>query len=744
VGRKIWPAYVILGLILVFFGKNIFPVNGNLIGGIDVAAYFLWHAQFIKTQFLSGSIPLWNPYYYSGHPFLANPQAFVFYPATLLFVALPLPWAFNIDTLLHLYLAAMGMYFFVFLITESKSAGLASAVAYGLSGHFMSNLYAGHLTMIHTAGLLPWIFYFFEKGYRTERIRFSLIAGVVFGLQILSGEPQNNYYTALFVVIYLVIRYFSTARPLRPKPLYRPATSLVLILLVAFGVSAVQILPSLEFMSLSDRAEKTYQFATSWSFPPRNFFTFLVPKPPSSLIDSALSGYFGILALILAGIGAGASKYRPHVWCFRIMALIAVTIMLGSYTPIYHLYYKWLPGISTFRIPFRCIVIFVFSMTALAGFGVRHICEATTGKQRLVAMIWPGILLLCLFGGAAALRIPLTRKEMVTAVAFFICAFVILNLSWFLKNKSIVAGLIIAALFIDPYLIYSPHTPIINQNQILKKRPYEFLFEKDRGLYRVASSFDILDGMNFHYYGVNAYTPIALGRYYRFMHEMANAPIPKTTRHALNPQIFRPDCVFSSKVLGIKYAITETEAGYKLITAQQVMPRAVLVSNAIVLPRLEDHLQYIKRPDFDPQQQVLLETAPDKNTQPIPKVTLVPPKENNVVITSYQPNRIELKSVSDSDTYLVLSELFYPGWHAYVDGNKVRILRADYLLRAIPLTTGRHNIVFVYRPASFLAGAAVSIFTLLALGYICAAQYRKKLTQRQLEGLCSNTPEKSG
>src|SRR4030042_4573486 len=102
--RKIWPALVMLGFMIIFFREYIFPSHGNFLGGFDVAKYFLWHAKFIKEQLLSGSIPLWNPYYYSGHPFLANPQTFIFYPTTLLFVILPLPWGFNIDMLLHICL----------------------------------------------------------------------------------------------------------------------------------------------------------------------------------------------------------------------------------------------------------------------------------------------------------------------------------------------------------------------------------------------------------------------------------------------------------------------------------------------------------------------------------------------------------------------------------------------------------------------------------------------------------------
>jgi uncharacterized membrane protein YfhO len=139
----------------------------------------------------------------------------------------------------------------------------------------------------------------------------------------------------------------------------------------------------------------------------------------------------------------------------------------------------------------------------------------------------------------------------------------------------------------------------------------------------------------------------------------------------------------------------------------------------MVLPQLKDQLQYMKRPDFDPQQQVLLQSPLPKNAQPASKGT----EANNVTITKYQPDIIELSCFSDSDTCLVLSELFYPGWCAYLDGNKVQILRANYLLRAIALPAGRHNVVFVYRPLTLLAGAAITILTLLVLGVVSLRFY---------------------
>lgn len=492
------PAYIILALIIIFFDGKVFSTKGNFIGGYDVADYFFWQESFIKEQLLSGSIPLWNPYYYSGHPFVANPQTFVFYPATLLYLALPLPLAFNIDTLLHLYLAAMGIYCFVFIITESKTAGLAAATVYSFSGYFMDNIFAGHLTMLHTAALMPWLFYFVEKAFRTEQPFFLSVSGLVLGLQILSGEPQNSYYTVLFLTVYFFIRYFSACRTTSPKLLKWFAIYFPLILIVASGISAIQILPSAELMSLSDRAQNTYEFATFMSFPPQNFFTFLVAKPREALLNTnwEFGGYMGILSAVLAAMGMVFSKHRRYSYCFGIIAVIAVTIMLGSYTPIYHFYFKHLPGISTFRIPARCLVVFVFSMAILVGLGIRQLCESHIPKrQQIFMMAVLAILLIALFVGADVLHISLTSREILLAIGFIIAASIILNLRRFTKNAHLVPCCLIIVLFADLYLTYAQQVPEQSQNELLQKNPAELLFEQDIGFYRVNLPFGALRGM---------------------------------------------------------------------------------------------------------------------------------------------------------------------------------------------------------------------------------------------------------
>ena len=73
----------------------------------------------------------------------------------------------------------------------------------------------------------------------------------------------------------------------------------------------------------------------------------------------------------------------------------------------------------------------------------------------------------------------------------------------------------------------------------------------------------------------------------------------------------------------------------------------------------------------------------------------------------------------------MLSELFYPGWRAAVDGKEVSVLRADYLLRAVALDPGSHRIIFTYRPASFIIGGMTTLVTLLGLAVGGCLVFRK-------------------
>jgi hypothetical protein len=720
---------ILIILILIFTGSLVAPA-GTFIGGIDVPGYFYWNLAFVQDTIRAGVIPLWNPHYYSGHPFLANPSTFVFYPATLLYVLLPLPWAFNLDTLIHLFMASLGMFYLVRLITGSHKAGFASAIVFSLNGYFIERIFGGHITLIHAAALIPWVFFFIEKAMLSKSKGLFVLSGVVLGMQILGGDPQVSFYTALFSSMYFFLRLVVDLKPLQPAVLLKTCGYFLLYPFTAFCVSAVQILPSIEFKAFSERGQNTYDFATFMSFSPEQFFSFLIPKASSPTFNTnwEFGCYLGILALVVAGIGGLFYQNRKYVLCYAVLLAAALTFMLGSFTPLYYLYFKYIPVITTFRVPARSIVIFDFILSIFVGFGIHYLHESGLKLARYgISMLVAALLSIGIYVGVVTFQVPPASKELITAISIIAGTLVLLSLIFIMKNRTPVIWLIIAVLFADLYLVYSDSVPHLNSNELLQKQSYELVFEKDTSLYRVnvpgyRSEFYGLParGMKYQYYGINGNTPIILKDYFNFIYSMADVPMPEMFRHTFIPELFSPNLAFSSRILGLKYAIVETSGGYKIMSAEKYQQRALILRDMIFTPSYEDHLQILKNPDFDPQKKVLLEdsarSAVTKIGQPDAMV------QDTVDIEHYSPNRLVLRADCTEGGILLLSELYYPGWKAYVDGTSVQILRADYLLRAIPLGPGKHSIEVVYRPMSFLVGSAVSLSALLLLLFLWIAK----------------------
>ncbi len=723
---------ILIVLILIFTGILWAPA-GTFIGGIDVYGSHYWNAAFIQDTIRAGVIPLWNPYYYSGHPFLANPSTFVFYPATILYVLIPLPWAFTLDTLIHLFIASLGMLYLVRLITGSHKAGLASSIVFGLNGYFIDRIFAGHIALIHSAALIPWVFFFMEKALLTKSKGWFVMSGLVLAMQVLGGDPHINFYTALFSSLYFLLRLLVDLKLFQPVVLLKTCGYFILFPFTAFCVSAIQILPSVELAALSERAQNTYDFATFMSFSPGQFFSFLIPRASSPTFNTnwEFGCYVGILALVVAGIGGLFNQNRKYVLCYGVLLVIVLTFMLGSFTPLYFLYYKYLPVIATFRIPARAVVMFDFILSIFVGFGIHYLHESGMKLGRYgISILFTIILTICMYVGVVTFKIPLASKEVVTAISIFAVTAVLLSLTFLMKNRTPVIWLIIAALFVDVYIVYSDSVPRLNSDTLLQKQPYEQVFQKDTSLYRVSvpgyrGEFYGFPsrGMKHQYYGINGSAPIILKDYFNFIYNMADAPKPEMLRHTFSPELFNQNIAFSSRILGLKYAIVETPSGYKMMSTENYQPRAMILRDMIFTPSYLDHLQILKSPDFDPQKKVLLDESSRTAVSKIVQTDAI--VQDWVDIEHYTANRLKIKADAPSGGILLLSELYYPGWKAYVDGTSVPILRADYLLRAIPLTPGKHSIEVVYRPMSFLVGSAVSLSALLVLLLLWTAKRYK-------------------
>jgi hypothetical protein len=163
-------------------------------------------------------------------------------------------------------------------------------------------------------------------------------------------------------------------------------------------------------------------------------------------------------------------------------------------------------------------------------------------------------------------------------------------------------------------------------------------------------------------------------------------------------------------VTDVLYREPDEEGTTYLHRSQRYSPRAWVVHQAQVV-RGEEALPLLAAADFDPLQTVLLEDEPQAMLSGEADVG-----DSSVTVLEYQPSRIVLEVEAAAEGMLVLSEVYYPGWRARVDGREVGVQRVDHALRGLELDKGVHRVELAYDPMSFKVGFLVTVVALCLAG----------------------------
>jgi hypothetical protein len=170
-----------------------------------------------------------------------------------------------------------------------------------------------------------------------------------------------------------------------------------------------------------------------------------------------------------------------------------------------------------------------------------------------------------------------------------------------------------------------------------------------------------------------------------------------------------------------KYQLVHRDSEVRVFENRGVMPRAFLVPDARVVSTGQAVLAQMVDGPFDPRTTALLEDPPTGMRLPLsnsatveasgsgPPATTPPPASTSANIVSYADNSVVIRTSADRDGVLVLTDSFYPGWVADVDGKPTPIVRANYLFRAVVVPAGEHVVTFAFRPWSVAVGAIISL-----------------------------------
>ena len=727
-----YHAFAVITLLVAFFFRDILLQKAFF--WEDFIYQYYAFRDFAAVSLSRGELPLWNPYTFNGMPFQADIQTALFYiPNLLLTLAvqgdrLHFLW---VEALIvaHFVVAGFSMYLLSVNFGLERPYALFSGMVYALSGFMITH--AIHHTFISQVAWTPLVLLLFRKTILDRSLFAMLLAGLVLGHSILGGAPQFTLYTFLFLLAYFL---FELIAALRSHGLARSWTMIPLgagVIVLAVALTAIQLLPTVELAGLSARAEITFEKSSESSLEWEQLVTILVPKffgasgAQGSTYWLAQSAwdywetclYVGIPGLIaVAGAIPLARKNRTVAFLFGVM-IFSLLYALGDNFVLHSFFFHVVPGFDKFRIPGRMSFLFTLCAAALSGFGLRWLFCSMTGAAREFQQFLVTAAALGAAGWIAAQAgifqpsenaalyrqiHPAVVSGATTALLLILVVCAILLLA----QRKIFSGAIalVAILLVQVADVHvfgysqnngdlSPEVYYGRTAELVKaiKKDGETEYFRVNSRKGGAMMLDRNQGMVDRIFLMEGYTPLGLQRIYP---PGASWPV-------------------ICDMLNAKYRITldSEKRTMGMETATGYLPRANVVYDARIM---RDSLvaPFMASPAFDPSRMVVLEERPDL---PVADTSYDPGWSAG--ITHYSENAIALSVTMPKNGYLVLSEIYYPGWNATIDGTKQQLYRADWNLRAVPVAAGTHAVEVRFEPESFARGAWISAGALLcALG----------------------------
>ena len=178
-------------------------------------------------------------------------------------------------------------------------------------------------------------------------------------------------------------------------------------------------------------------------------------------------------------------------------------------------------------------------------------------------------------------------------------------------------------------------------------------------------------------------------------------------------------------VASVRRTLVATATGaVEILENEDALPRAYLVERARLATQMQA-FEHLKQASVDFERTVLLERDPGAEHSALFEGEGPGRPLQAAAIVHYAPERAVISARSRRPAVLVLTDTYYPGWRAYVDGEETEILRANGLFRAVRFPSGKHEVVFEFRPQSFRWGVVISLVSLgLLLAAVAANRWR--------------------
>lgn len=706
-------AFLALSVILFHWKTMLTNQFTTIAGSEGVNQTYAW-LHFWLNSLWRGHIPMWDPYTFAGRPFAGETQTTAFYPFRLLFALVPLnrqglvsPRFYDEYLVFNRFLGACFMFALMRELKRSHLASFVAACAFSMGG-MLGRL--GWPQLMESCIWLPAVFFFLFRALRAESPRRfvpeAALSGLCIGLSILTGGVQFSLMQSIFVVT--AVCYYGAVT--RPQSVLRLALIVAVVFVFAAGIGAVQLLPSFEYARYSLRFISGGAFPMSQKIPydrmdhgmwPQSVVTGLFPAAGAMGGGENWPYYIGVFPFFLAVTAIW--KCRSNLWVryLTVLAVLAFVYALGEFSPLNGILYAVVPELWQNREPSRFIYLVSFALAGLAAFGLDSLLDGA-GDRALWAGARPFLKWIAIVCAAALVLPGLFTQITFNSWTCFSLLLIIASCGWFYRLTLGHAPpsfrfVLVAFILFDLGAFYWNPTSWNEmaasgdkyQQMLTLRQPVAFI-KSQPGLFRIRVAADPEPNVG-DIYAVQSLWGGGATIMTDFSRLMVREDLLNVRYHIRPVSTPAPDAIYHDKF----WKVYEDKGGY---------PRAWLTHQAIVEPSNDAVFTRMGKPGSDFHNVAIVES-------PLPRNLDSNASGDSVRFRSYEADSMSMDVNSAGTALLVVSEVFYPGWKATVNGQPAEIHKTDGALRGIVVPGGASHVVMEYSPASFYTGIGLTLLT---------------------------------
>ncbi len=737
--------------------------NQVLFWGTPALQFVPWWQEGLR-QFLTGDSPLWNMLNGMGAPLLANYQTAFFYPPNWLLVlffkgwgASGLAWGFTFLAGLHLIWGGLGMAILLRRLNASLLAQAVGGTAFALCGYWIGRL--EFFSMIWAGAWIPWLLRYVDEIASPVNLKaiidhpkwFQPRLVFVLTMLLLAGHAQLSWYALELAGVWLVA---GTMLRTGWRELLGTLGRFIAAVLIAVGVAAVQLIPTAEYLLQSQRASTVNQeLALTYSFWPWRIISLFAPdffgNPGKGNFWGYASywedhAYLGVL-LVLMGLGTIGILFtkrdtsregwlpKPAVWLLWGVIIVSIVLAMGFYTPIFPFLFKYVPSFNMFQAPARSMIWLDFALIILGVYGIDRWKYPTGRGLYWLRLGTAGAFAVALGAGLGWIFLQNVKLTFIQAGAlagiwaFGTCVLGLLSqyrnrpfwhIAWpVMVYTWVLLDLLVAGWQLNPTVpasLYNETSREIVQlrknlsgQRIFFSQGDEYFVKFDRFLrfrdYRAYENWgsmkrallpntNLLEGIAL----TSNFDPFVPERFARWMDVVNRLPEER-----------RVNLLAMMNVGAIEQVNGTSSSGVEFDAFTGGFPAAFYSCVEVIRPNDNPLLKMAQKGyslttllvEGDP-----LISSQNCSDKPVEMISPIEAKNGKLLF-----------DVSNKSDWLFISEVWYPGWTAVIDGEEVPIYRANYLFMAVQIPVGSHKLVLQYRPISYQVGSILSILILVGL-----------------------------